>query len=98
MDANGQFSTCAGAPTLGAPGTALAGVGPVDKLVLGAIERDDNTVRQFDIGRAARLATIPLGRFGKPADIAELAVFLASDESSWITGTAIPADGGLTAY
>ncbi len=44
-----------------------------------------------------RLATIPLGRFGKPADIAELAVFLASDESSWLTGAAIPVDGGLTA-
>ena len=45
-----------------------------------------------------RLATIPLGRFGKPADIAELAVFLASDESSWLTGVAIPVDGGLTAW
>ena len=45
-----------------------------------------------------RLATIPLGRFGKPADIAELAVFLASDESSWLTGAAIPVDGGLTAW
>lgn len=44
-----------------------------------------------------RLATIPLGRFGKPADIADLAVFLASDESSWLTGAAIPVDGGLTA-
>jgi len=44
-----------------------------------------------------RLATIPLGRFGKPADIAGLAVFLASDESSWLTGAAIPIDGGLTA-
>jgi NAD(P)-dependent dehydrogenase (short-subunit alcohol dehydrogenase family) len=44
-----------------------------------------------------RLATIPLGRFGKPADIAGLAVFLASDESSWLTGVAIPVDGGLTA-
>ena len=44
-----------------------------------------------------RLATIPLGRFGKPADIAELAVFLGSDESSWLTGAAIPVDGGLTA-
>jgi NAD(P)-dependent dehydrogenase (short-subunit alcohol dehydrogenase family) len=48
--------------------------------------------------RNARLATLPLGRFGKPDDIAELAVFLASEESSWITGTAIPVDGGLTAY
>lgn len=48
--------------------------------------------------REARLATLPLGRFGKPMDIAELAVFLASDESSWMTGTAIPLDGGLSAY
>jgi NAD(P)-dependent dehydrogenase (short-subunit alcohol dehydrogenase family) len=31
-------------------------------------------------------------------DIAELAVFLASEESSWMTGTAIPLDGGLSAY
>lgn len=48
--------------------------------------------------RAARIATLPLGRFGQPNDVAETAVFLASDESSWITGTAIPIDGGLTAY
>jgi len=48
--------------------------------------------------RDARLATLPLGRFGKPDDIAELAVFLASEESSWMTGTAIPVDGGLAAY
>jgi NAD(P)-dependent dehydrogenase (short-subunit alcohol dehydrogenase family) len=48
--------------------------------------------------RQARIDTLPLGRFGRPDDIAELAVFLASDESSWITGTAIPADGGLSAY
>jgi NAD(P)-dependent dehydrogenase (short-subunit alcohol dehydrogenase family) len=48
--------------------------------------------------RNARIATLPLGRFGKPTDVAELAVFLASEESSWITGTAIPVDGGLSAY
>jgi meso-butanediol dehydrogenase / (S,S)-butanediol dehydrogenase / diacetyl reductase len=48
--------------------------------------------------RDARVATLPLGRFGKPDDIAELAVFLASEESSWMTGTAIPIDGGLSAY
>jgi NAD(P)-dependent dehydrogenase (short-subunit alcohol dehydrogenase family) len=48
--------------------------------------------------RESRVGTLPLGRFGRPDDIAELAVFLASDESSWMTGTAIPADGGLTAY
>ena len=48
--------------------------------------------------RDARLAGIPLGRMGQPADVAELAVFLASDESSWLTGVAIPLDGGLSAY
>jgi NAD(P)-dependent dehydrogenase (short-subunit alcohol dehydrogenase family) len=47
--------------------------------------------------RAARLATFPLGRFGRPEDVAELAVFLASEESSWMTGTALPLDGGVTA-
>jgi len=46
----------------------------------------------------ARKETLPLGRFGQPADVAELAVFLASDDSAWMTGTAIPVDGGLTAY
>jgi NAD(P)-dependent dehydrogenase (short-subunit alcohol dehydrogenase family) len=46
----------------------------------------------------ARLATIPLGRIGKPADVAEMAVFLASEESSWLTGSAIPLDGGISAY
>jgi meso-butanediol dehydrogenase/(S,S)-butanediol dehydrogenase/diacetyl reductase len=48
--------------------------------------------------REARVATLPLGRFGQPEDVAALAVFLASEESSWTTGTAIPLDGGLTAY
>ena len=48
--------------------------------------------------RESRLASIPLGRFGKPADIAGLAVFLASEESSWMTGSVIPVDGGVTAY
>jgi NAD(P)-dependent dehydrogenase (short-subunit alcohol dehydrogenase family) len=47
--------------------------------------------------RESRLASIPLGRFGKPNDIAGIAVFLASEESSWMTGTVIPVDGGVTA-
>lgn len=48
--------------------------------------------------KQSRMGSIPLGRFGKPADVAELAVFLASEESSWLTGAAIPLDGGLTAF
>jgi len=41
--------------------------------------------------------TLPLGRIGAPTDIAQVAVFLASDESSWITGSNIVVDGGATA-
>jgi NAD(P)-dependent dehydrogenase (short-subunit alcohol dehydrogenase family) len=48
--------------------------------------------------RKARIASIPLGRIGRPADVADMAVFLASEESSWVTGATIPLDGGLSAY
>jgi len=39
----------------------------------------------------------PLGRFGRPQEVAELALFLASDRSSFITGAIIPVDGGFVA-
>ena len=48
--------------------------------------------------RRARATLIPLGRMGRPEDVAEMAVFLASRESSWMTGATIPVDGGLSAY
>ena len=46
---------------------------------------------------AQRLAKVPLGRMGQPEEIAYLVLFLASDESRFITGTEIPIDGGYTA-
>ena len=48
--------------------------------------------------RRQRAEQIPLGRLGRPEDVAHLAVFLASEESSWMTGAALPLDGGLSAY
>jgi NAD(P)-dependent dehydrogenase (short-subunit alcohol dehydrogenase family) len=44
--------------------------------------------------KAKFLSGIPIGRLGQPDDIKGLAVFLASDASSWITGALIPLDGG----
>lgn len=41
--------------------------------------------------------SIPLGRYCKPEEVAELALFLASDRSSYLTGVAIPLDGGYVA-
>jgi len=40
---------------------------------------------------------IPMGRYCKPSEVAELALFLASDRSSFITGVSIPIDGGYVA-
>ena len=41
------------------------------------------------------VATVPLGRIGQPSDIADIAVFLASDQAGWLTGELITAGGGL---
>ena len=40
----------------------------------------------------------PIGRFGVPEDIASACLYLASDESSFVTGVALPVDGGFTAH
>jgi NAD(P)-dependent dehydrogenase (short-subunit alcohol dehydrogenase family) len=51
-----------------------------------------------EMARKQRVSLHPMGRFGQPEDIAACAVFLASDESSWMTGAALPVDGGYTSY
>ncbi len=44
-----------------------------------------------------RLVHVPMGRFGEAAEMAKAALFLASDESSYMTGTEFAVDGGITA-
>ena len=50
-----------------------------------------------DAKKNRRLVHLPMGRFGEAEEIAKAALFLASDESSYITGTEFLVDGGLTA-
>jgi NAD(P)-dependent dehydrogenase (short-subunit alcohol dehydrogenase family) len=55
---------------------------------------NDDEVKQF----AAQMATqIPLGRVGRPDEIAKAVVFLASDDSSFVAGAELVVDGGMIA-
>lgn len=50
-----------------------------------------------DAIRRERIGVHPLGRLGQPEDLAGLAVYLASEESAWVTGATFPVDGGYLA-
>jgi glucose 1-dehydrogenase len=68
----------------------------INSIAPGAIETPINKALLNDpVKLKALLENIPLKRLGEPSDVASVAVFLASDESSYITGTTIFVDGGL---
>ena len=65
--------------------------------ILPGVVRTPMVAYVVDARESELAAGLPLGRIGEPADIASAAVWLASDESSWVTGTDITIDGGLMA-
>jgi NAD(P)-dependent dehydrogenase (short-subunit alcohol dehydrogenase family) len=74
---------------LGPSGVRVNAIAPgvVDTRLAAAMTTND-TIRDRVLDRT------PLGRIGEPADIAGIAVFLASDEAAWITGQTFVVDGG----
>lgn len=66
----------------------------VNAIAPGFIETDMTDVLS-DAVREASVEQIPLGRFGKPEDIANAAAFLASEEAGYITGQVLHVDGGM---
>jgi len=64
--------------------------GIVETEMVAKFSTDENARKQ-------RVALHPMGRFGQPQDIASAAVFLASDESGWTTGSVLTVDGGYSA-
>ena len=69
----------------------------VNNIAPGAIATPINQSMLDDpVARRNALSEIPLGRFGTPEDVAAVAVFLASDEAAYVTGSTYYVDGGLT--
>jgi len=71
----------------------------INSIAPGAIKTPINTKLLNDPIKLQSLKRqIPLGRLGKPADVAGLAVYLASADSDYVTGTTYLIDGGLTVF
>ena len=71
--------------------------GSVDTGLSDAFAGYPKTEEERQKAHAARCARIPLGRTAKPEELASVALFLASDESSFVDGVALLVDGGTTA-
>ncbi|MEM6285344.1 MAG: SDR family oxidoreductase, partial [Chloroflexota bacterium] len=67
-------------------------IGPVETPLYGKLGLPQEAVEQF---AGAVLGKLPVKRFGQPDEIAKAAVFLASDDSSFVVGSELATDGGM---
>ena len=63
--------------------------GPIETPLMRDLLKDEKK-------KSLRMNRIPLGRFGQAQDVVNMAVYLASDESTWTNGAALVIDGGIT--
>lgn len=63
--------------------------GPIETPLMRDLLKDENKKR-------VRLNRVPLGRFGQADDVVQMAIYLASDESTWTNGAALVIDGGIS--
>jgi len=66
--------------------------GPIETPAMDSLGETPEKTREFKAGMAA---AVPLGRLGQPDEIAKVAVFLASDDASYVTGIELFVDGGM---
>jgi len=66
----------------------------IEALIEAAVERGE--VEDYDAGYREWAADIPLERIGEPRELGDVVAFLSSERASYVNGTAIPIDGGLT--
>jgi glucose 1-dehydrogenase/3-oxoacyl-[acyl-carrier protein] reductase len=68
--------------------------GRIEELIEQAIDRGEYD--SYEEGLADWAAPIPMGRIGDPAELGDVVAFLSSERASFVTGTALPVDGGRT--
>jgi len=66
--------------------------GPIDTPIFSNLLQNEEQIEQFKMNI---VNTVPMGRMGSPDEVAKVALFLASDDSSYITGIELFVDGGL---
>ncbi|MEZ5341746.1 MAG: SDR family NAD(P)-dependent oxidoreductase [Acidimicrobiales bacterium] len=86
------------AKELGAVGIRCTAVGPspIDTRMMRSLEDGMKGDGEREVIQAAIASAIPVGRYGAPAEVADLICFLLSDDARFLSGAAIPIDGAMT--